>query len=250
VICPRCNIEHEVMEISPDLLGFHCPKISENPEKNIQIVSIKGHKQIPDFKRKFMVITRKAFDDTKQNFPHTVQSYSFCCRNAECVYRIGGLYYSSSKNELLWDANYDSDGPGVENFEGVPIRYCPWCQAEVVIINQPNILMVQSPVPSGHKPRVIKGGVGPNLFRLAVDGSLAPDPINGPQFFKWTGEIRGIKKGEWFISGGIPEAYMAVANDSTGKYHIAIPADTPEKILKVDGFTYQLVLRHEQNTSD
>jgi len=239
MICPRCNIEHEIFEISPDILGFHCPKISENPEKNIQIVSIKGHKQIPDFKRKFVVITRKAYDDAKQNFPHTVQSYSFCCRNAECIYRIGGLYYSGSKNELLWDANYDSNGAGIDNFEGVPIRHCPWCQAEVVIIDQPNILMVQSPVPSGHKFR-IKGGIGPNLFKRGEGENL-----DGPEFFEATGEVRGIEKGEWFISGAIPEAYQSVATDSLGKYHIAIPTAAPQKTIVVGGLTYKLVLRHE-----
>lgn len=242
MICPRCNIEHDVIEISPDLLGFHCPKLSENPEKNIQIVSIKGHKQIPDIKRKFMVITRKAFDDVKQNFPHTIQSYSFCCRNAECIYKIGGLYYSGSRNELLWDANYDTNGAGDDDFEGVPIRYCPWCQAEVIIINQPNILMVQSPVPSGHKPR-IKGGIGPNLFRLASDGSLAPMPLTGPQFFEATGEVRPAKLGEWFISGAIPEAYYCVHDhDDAAKDHIAVPTAAPEKEIKVGGLTYRLVL--------
>jgi hypothetical protein len=233
--------------MEPEVLGFHCPQLSDKPENNVQIVSIKGHKHIPDIKRKFMVIIRKCFDDTKQNFPYSQYTYSFCCKRVETLFKIDYIMYSGPQNEVLWDANYDCDGP--DGFKGVPIRFCPWCQAEIVIIDQPNILMVQSTIPNGHKPRVIKGGVGPNLFRLAVDGSLAPDPINGPQFFKWTGEIRGIKKGEWFISGGIPEAYCAVANDSMVKYHIAIPADTPEKILKVDGFTYQLVLRNEQNTS-
>ena len=98
--------------------------------------------------------------------------------------------------------------------------------------------------PSGHKPR-IKGGVGPNLFKRAEDGSLADDPINGPQFFKATGEVRGIEKGEWFISGAIPEAYQSVATDSLGKYHIAVPTTGPQKIIVLGGLTYKLVLRHE-----
>lgn len=198
-----------------------------------------------DRKRRMMVIIRKAFDDHEQNFPHTVQSYSFCCQTMENTYKIGGIYYAGSKKELIWDANYDNrSSRGVMNFEGVPIRYCPWCQAELVIIDQPNVIVVQTPVPNGHKPR-IKGGIGPNLFKLAEDGSLADDPINGPQFFKATGEVRGIKKGEWFISGSIPEAYMAVADDSMGKYHIAIPTAAPPKTITVGGLTYQLVLRHE-----
>jgi len=35
-----------------------------------------------------------------------------------------------------------------------------------------------------------------------------------------SGEFREPKKGEWFISGAIPEAYYA-PNDLTQKYHIA-----------------------------
>lgn len=91
--------------------------------------------------------------------------------------------------------------------------------------------------------KTIKGGIGPNLFRLADGGSLAPAPISGPQFFTWTGEVRPAKKGEWFISGAIPEAYYCVHDhDDASMDHIAISTATPQKIIKVDGLTYQLVL--------
>lgn len=36
----------------------------------------------------------------------------------------------------------------------------------------------------------------------------------------WTGEIRPPKRGEWYISGAVPEAYRA-ASDYTRAYHIA-----------------------------
>ncbi|RLC88675.1 MAG: hypothetical protein DRJ03_02020 [Chloroflexi bacterium] len=37
---------------------------------------------------------------------------------------------------------------------------------------------------------------------------------------KLTGEFRPPRKGEWFLSGAIPEAYRA-PNDLDGAYHIA-----------------------------
>jgi len=89
----------------------------------------------------------------------------------------------------------------------------------------------------------IKGGIGPNLFKLAQYGSLAPDPLNGPQFFEATGEIRPAKLGEWFISGAIPEAYYCVHDhDKDERNHIAVPTVAPEKEIKVGGLRYRLVL--------
>lgn len=59
-------------------------------------------------------------------------------------------------------------------------------------------------------------------------------------WFKWNGEKRPPKKGEFFISGAIPEVYQA-PNDLSYEYHIAVPVATPQKKIVVDGFTYQLV---------
>jgi len=49
--------------------------------------------------------------------------------------------------------------------------------------------------------------------------------------FKRTGEFRPPKKGEWFISGAIPEAYQA-PNDLSTAYLIAKPVKT--KIVEVE----------------
>jgi len=37
---------------------------------------------------------------------------------------------------------------------------------------------------------------------------------------RWTGEKRGPKKGEWFLSGAVIEAYLAY-NDMDTHFHIA-----------------------------
>lgn len=86
----------------------------------------------------------------------------------------------------------------------------------------------------------IKGGVGPNIFKLAEYGSLAPRPISGPKFFKWVGETRPAKKGEWFISGNPAEVYYAVNDhDYEGSADcIAVPIEEPPKTIVVNGITY------------
>jgi len=92
----------------------------------------------------------------------------------------------------------------------------------------------------GMMMKQIKGGVGPNLFKLAEYGSLAPNPLYGPQFFKWTGETRPAKKGEWFISGNPAEAYYCT-HDHTyegAADHIAVPVEEPAKTIVVNGITY------------
>jgi len=37
----------------------------------------------------------------------------------------------------------------------------------------------------------------------------------------YTGEFRAPRKGEWFLSGAIVEAYRALTDKMTTKYHIA-----------------------------
>jgi protocatechuate 3,4-dioxygenase beta subunit len=67
-------------------------------------------------------------------------------------------------------------------------------------------------------------------------------PENEPTFFKASGEFRAPRKGEWYISGAIPEVYQA-PNDLSTKFHIAIEVPAPPKTVVVDGFTYKLVMR-------
>ena len=44
------------------------------------------------------------------------------------------------------------------------------------------------------------------------------------QWFVWTGEHRAPRKGEWFRSGAIPEAYQESTDDITIEYDIMRPA--------------------------
>lgn len=46
-------------------------------------------------------------------------------------------------------------------------------------------------------------------------------PYTDPRLFAWTGEYRPPRKGEWFLSGGIVEAFLA-HEDMTDARHIAI----------------------------
>lgn len=83
----------------------------------------------------------------------------------------------------------------------------------------------------------LSGPVDPKVYPLASDGSLAPNPLTGPHFFRATGEIRPAKKGEWIISGAIPEVYYC-ANDQSTADHLAEPL----KMTTVNGLPYRLVL--------
>lgn len=58
------------------------------------------------------------------------------------------------------------------------------------------------------------------LLRRAVNGSGLPFTRGR---FRPTGEFRAPLKGELYISGAVPEVYMAL-NDLSTPYHIAIPA--------------------------
>lgn len=44
------------------------------------------------------------------------------------------------------------------------------------------------------------------------------------QWFVWTGEHRAPRKGEWYRSGAIPEAYEATTDGITIEYDILRPA--------------------------
>jgi hypothetical protein len=79
--------------------------------------------------------------------------------------------------------------------------------------------------------KIIKGGVGPNIFKSS-------SIFTTPQFFKFTGEIRPAKKGEYFISGAIPEVYQATNDHADSEDHIAVPIEEPPKTIVVNGITY------------
>jgi hypothetical protein len=59
-----------------------------------------------------------------------------------------------------------------------------------------------------------------------------------PEAFERTGELRPPKKGEWYLSGAIPGAYLAKADLST-PYHIMRPATAPPKTITHQGLTYR-----------
>jgi len=143
MICPRCNVDHETFEVRPGILVFYCPYAPEDA----RVVSVNGRKQIPDIKRKMMVLLSKSFDDEKQNFPYHMYTYSFCCEYMHNMFRFGSIRYDGPRNEIFWDANLDEEKP----FNGVPIRHCPWCNASVTVLDQPILVKAQSDVPEGHK---------------------------------------------------------------------------------------------------
>ena len=62
---------------------------------------------------------------------------------------------------------------------------------------------------------------------------------NKLEYYKWGGEFRAPKRGEFYLSGAIPEIYKS-PNDLTLEFHIFVKVDTPEKEIYIDGFRYLL----------
>lgn len=58
------------------------------------------------------------------------------------------------------------------------------------------------------------------------------------QTVKMTGEFRKPLKGEYYISGAIPEAYQAF-NDINDSFHIAKRVEPPARVIWIDGFQYK-----------
>lgn len=58
-------------------------------------------------------------------------------------------------------------------------------------------------------------------------------------YFERTGEFRPPRKGEYYLSGAIPQAWQA-PNGLGQAYHILKPAPAPARRIVVDGFVYQL----------
>ena len=51
------------------------------------------------------------------------------------------------------------------------------------------------------------------------ESDLEANGLKPPKYFRVTREFRCPKKGEWFVSGALPQAYYAV-NDSSIKMYI------------------------------
>jgi hypothetical protein len=62
--------------------------------------------------------------------------------------------------------------------------------------------------------------------------------IQGPGFFRATGEWRAPKRGEWYLSGAVIEAYQAL-QDLDGVYWIAQRIPDPPREIHAHGLTYR-----------
>jgi hypothetical protein len=58
------------------------------------------------------------------------------------------------------------------------------------------------------------------LYPIAEGETLPTGMARSATMARWSGEVRCPRKGEWFLSGAIVEAYRA-PNDLTMGYHIA-----------------------------
>ncbi len=72
-----------------------------------------------------------------------------------------------------------------------------------------------------------------------VDFAESENPKRTWRHTVTTGEFRAPKKGEWFVSGAIPEAYRAL-RDMEQEYHIAVPVSMK---LEADQRTLDLAQR-------
>lgn len=54
-----------------------------------------------------------------------------------------------------------------------------------------------------------------------------------------TGEVRQPARGELFVSGAVPEVYVA-AQDMVGEFHIAVAVPDPPTTIVVGHFRYRL----------
>lgn len=64
--------------------------------------------------------------------------------------------------------------------------------------------------------KVTRDGVYP-----IADAFMSPDVSRATTRARWTGEFRAPRKGEWFLSGAIVEAYFAPTDGIKSEYHIA-----------------------------
>ena len=61
--------------------------------------------------------------------------------------------------------------------------------------------------------------------------------IQGPGFYRATGEYRAPKRGEWYLSGAVIDAYQA-PNDLSAPYWIAERIPEPPRTIYAHGLTY------------
>ena len=59
------------------------------------------------------------------------------------------------------------------------------------------------------------------------------------EYFVYSGQKRFPKKGEYYLSGAIPEVYRA-PNDISTTYHIMKPIQPPPKTIEKNGLIYRL----------
>lgn len=59
------------------------------------------------------------------------------------------------------------------------------------------------------------------------------------EWYERNGEFRAPKKGEFYLSGAIPEVYKS-PNDLESKFHIVRRVESPEPHIYVNGFEYRL----------
>ena len=68
---------------------------------------------------------------------------------------------------------------------------------------------------------------GEGIQKVSLTGKLFTNTLM-TRYYVWTGEKRPPKKGEFYLSGAIPQVYMALG-DLGYSYHIMRPATEDEK---------------------
>ena len=143
MICSDCNLEHEevVIESHPDILGYHCPLQSADPNHLI-VCRVQGRKSYPGIKRALTIIVSPIFDDAYQCWRGSTEEYYVCCHRMKFMRTFNralrlkeGNLGRSIPDELLYDPEYHSgevNGNAVE-YMGKPIDKCPFCNGEVRI---------------------------------------------------------------------------------------------------------------------
>jgi hypothetical protein len=61
----------------------------------------------------------------------------------------------------------------------------------------------------------------------------------GKRYFQYSGQKRSPKKGEYYLSGAIPQVYQA-PNDLSTVFHIMSEVPPPPQTIEKNGLTYRL----------
>ncbi len=137
IICPECNIEHNEIEIpGHNAFGYNCPMTTDNKnELRISRFIQEGFSrwQIPNIKRKFMLIIEEMFDDEKQEWNNKSYNRSYCCRQMKnASYMAHRIEIDHKTNQVLYDPTYMYNTN--EDFNGTPITTCPFCRTTIEIV--------------------------------------------------------------------------------------------------------------------